>query len=342
MPPVVIAAGIAGAATIGGAVIGTIGANKQADATREAGNAQLQAAREEIAAAKERQEKEIAERQRIQKMAMDAAVKSPTEIAAISRIIQLRDTAYNQQKAELDKQFAILDAADPAIKEAGSQLYSLMKGEQTKLMEPVLKNREVARQKLEAQLARTLGPGFRTTSAGIQALNNFDMGTDSVVSQVQQQAIDQATKVYSGGVTARNQSQSTATDVYRGIASLDTSAAAIEQAAKARETNAVIGATTAAPVNYGSVQDATRNAAAAAGAPFAGDIISGKNTSDLGGAILNIGANIGGQVLGNQLTSDMLKDVAAGRNQNYGSLSIGANAVDTNTVGGPSYGTMFG
>lgn len=345
MPPIVIAGAIAGAATLGGAAIGLAGANKAADAAREAGNAQLTAAREEIAAAKERQRLEIEERRRTQEMAMAAAVKSPTEIAAIDRIIKTRDTAYAQQKAQLDKQFALLEAADPAIKEAGTQLYGLMKGESTKMLTPVMKSRELARQKLEAQLARTLGPSFRTTSAGISALTKFDLGTDALVAETQQKAIETAQNVFSGGIQLRNQSQGAATDVYRGITSLDTAAASIEQAAKARETNAVIGATSAAPVNYGAVQDATRSASAAAGAPFAGDILGGQAAGNFGGAIMNIGANLGGQILGNQLQGDMLRDIISkspGAAGNYGGLTIGGNAVDTNTVGGASYGSMFG
>lgn len=345
MPPLIIAAGVAAAGAIGGGVIGLVGANKAADAARDAGNAQLTAAREEIAAAKERQANEIAERQRIQKMAMDAAVKSPTEIAAISRIIQTRDTAYAQQKADLDKQTALLDAADPAVKEAGSQLYDLMKGQSTKMLDPVLKNREIARQKLEGSLARTLGSGFRTTSAGIAALTQFDLGTDTLVSQTQQQAVEQAQKVYSGGIQLRNQSQSAATEMYKGITSMDSAAAQIEANAKNREVNAVIGATQSTPVNFGAIQDATKDAAGAAGAPYAGDIMGGQAISNFGGAIMNIGSNLGGQVVGTGLQGAMLKDLMTARGQgggNYGGLSIGINAVDTNKVGGPSYGSMFG
>lgn len=344
MPPLVIAGGVAGAATLGGAIIAKKGADNAADAAEKAGNAQLQAAREEITAANQRLDKEIAERRRIQEMAMASAVKSPTEIAAISRIIQTRDSAWQQQKAELDKQFALLEAADPGIKEAGTQLYSLMKGEQTKMMDPVLKNRATQKAKLEAQLSRTLGPGFRTTSAGIKALESFDMGTDVLVFQVQQQAIDTAQKVYQGGVQTRAGAMAGANDVYRTVSALDSAAASIEQGAKARETNAVIGAASAAPVNFGAIQEATRNAAQYASAPFAGDIMRGQNSANLGGAIMNAGLSIGGQAFGNFMTGEMLKGVKSApggqvTDDNYGGLSVG-RIPDTTTR--DLYGSLIG
>lgn len=291
MPPVAIAA-VGVAAVAGGAIAAKAGADRQADAMESAGNAQAAAARAETREATRRLEREIAERRRIEERAVEAASRTPNEIAALNRVIRLRDEAYSRQTAELNKQFEILDAADPGIKEAGSQLLGLMRGESTKMLEPVMRERSQQKAKLEAQLRRTLGPGFRTTSAGMEALNRFDEGTESVLFSTQDAAINRALSVYTGGLNARGNTLATAQNAYSNINALDQTVLSTESGIANRQTGAIIQAPAAAPVNFGAIQEAKRNETATAAAPFAGEIARGQATSQLGGTFMGMGTSL--------------------------------------------------
>lgn len=333
MPPVVIAAGIGLAGTIGGGALAYAGASKAADATREAGNATLEAAKIEQATARERLDKEIAERQRIEQNAIATAVKTPTEIAVIDRMTKTRDELYSQQKVQIDKEYALLEATDPAIKEAGTQLAGLMKGEMTKMLDPITKQRSQQRSKLEAQLARTLGPGFRTSSAGIEALTKFDTATEVIGFQTLQGAIESATKVYSTGLAARASTRAGALDVARGTSSIDQAIGAIEGNITTRKTNATLSGTSQ-PVNFGAIQDAAKSVTNAAGAPYQGDVVQGQALGGLGNTIAGLGVNIASQGFGKYMQEG---------NASSPSLSVGTpSSWELPEVKAPNFGDSFG
>ena len=331
MPPLAIGIGLAvgGVASLAGSAIA-------AGAARSAGEATLAAAKSEQEIAKERLNREIAERQRIEQNAIATAVKSPTEIAVIDRMTKTREELYSQQKLQLDKEYSILEAADPAIKEAGSQLVGLMKGEMTKMLDPITKQRSLQRSKLEAQLARTLGPGFRSSSAGIEALTKFDSATETIGFQTLQGAIDSATKVYSTGLAARASTRAGALDVAGKVSTIDQAIGTLEGNINTRRANASVSGTSQ-PVNFGAIQDAAKSVTNAAGAPYQGDMVAGQTVAGFGNTLLGLGTNLAGQNYGNQ----MLKDTLQGNGSS--SLSVGSpTSWAMPEVKTPQYGDSFG
>lgn len=344
MPPLVIA----GVMMAGGAAVTAIGASNQAKAAERAGNATTAAARAETEAANQRLRMELAERRRIEERATAAAVRTPNEIAAINRVIRMRDEAYLQQKTQIDKQFAALDAVDPAIKEAGTQLLGLVRGESTKMLDPVMKNRSQQKSKLESQLRRTLGPGFRTTSAGIEALARFDDGTEQLLFNTQDAAINRAMSVYNTGMGARANAIGAAQNAYAGINALDQTVLSTESGIANRQTGAVIQGAASAPVNFGAIQEAKRGETAVAGAPFAGDMIRGQATSQIGGMVMGAASQIGMQQIGadmqEKMYGNLIKENAAAGGGGLSIGQIGFNVANTKplTYNSPTFGQIGG
>lgn len=115
-----------------------------------------------------------------------AAEPNAQELAAIDKQIQTTDKALARQEQ-------LLNAVDPALIEAGKQALSLIKGESSGATAPLERARQRQREQLQNRLREQLGPGFETSSAGIEALGRFDQDTADSVQGAQQQAL--------GGIT---------------------------------------------------------------------------------------------------------------------------------------------
>jgi hypothetical protein len=113
-----------------------------------------------------------------------AALPMPQEIKALEDSIKQQEYVINRER-ELIKQ------VDPALLEAGKQAYEMMKGKESEVMGPIKRNRERQKQVLKETLRRQLGPGFETSSAGIEALSRFDAETNDHLAINQQQMIGQ-------------------------------------------------------------------------------------------------------------------------------------------------------
>lgn len=142
-----------GAAQLGGTLLGTASSILGADALGSAASAQQQAARGQ------------------QKQALDLAKATPQEIANLEQLI-----AANTK--DLERRQQLIDSADPALLEIGKQTLGMLRGDTEALGSSALnKNRAKQRTALENQLRQQLGPGYANTSAGIQALAEFDSQT---------------------------------------------------------------------------------------------------------------------------------------------------------------------
>lgn len=85
----------------------------------------------------------------------------------------------------------LIDSADPALIEAGTQALQIMRGQEASTLAPIRNQRAQDRKNLEASLAQSLGPDYATSSAGIQALNQFDQQTSNLLTNANQQTLGQ-------------------------------------------------------------------------------------------------------------------------------------------------------
>lgn len=104
--------------------------------------------------------------------ALDAA-NSPEELRALTGSLQQQETA-------LGRQADLFASIDPAIMEASNQALSILRGEDSAQSTGVAKRRDRERQKLVDRLREQLGPGAETSTAGMQALNQFDAQTETL------------------------------------------------------------------------------------------------------------------------------------------------------------------
>ncbi len=142
------------------------GANATADAYQNAANAQL---------AQQRADRE---------QALKFAAPSAAELAQLQQSITL-----NNQ--DISRKQKLLASADPAMIEAGKQALKLMQGKNASAIAPYQNQRAQQRAQLEQGLSQRLGGDYATSSAGIQALNNFDQQTANGLQAVQQQTLGQ-------------------------------------------------------------------------------------------------------------------------------------------------------
>ena len=164
---------MAEAAVIAGgvAVAGIVGSVLQRDAAREAASGAQRAA-----------EAQLAEERATRAAALEFADFTPEELAQIESTI-----ALNEQ--DIERKQELLDSADPALIEAGRQALQLLRGEEAKTLDPIRRQRQEDRLKLEDNLRSQLGTGFATSSAGIQALNDFDSETGSFLAVEQDRSL---------------------------------------------------------------------------------------------------------------------------------------------------------
>lgn len=163
-----IAAGVAAAGIAGSAIAGAVGAVEKSDAAGSAFDHAFAAAHAGNEAAK-RAEK--------------AALPSPQEIQALEGNLK-------SQEETIARERKLIEAVDPAIMEAGKQAYAMLQGQETAMLGPVKRQRERQKQQMQETLRRQLGPGFETSSAGIEAMSRFDSDTSDLMAQTQQNAVN--------------------------------------------------------------------------------------------------------------------------------------------------------
>lgn len=154
------------------------GSNRAARAAQNAANAQAAEARAQRAAILEQGNKN-------QQQAMALAQATPQELAALSR-------SYTAADKSLAREEQLIAALDPAILEASKQALGLLRGETANMNKPMQDLRASQRQSLVNSLRSQYGAGAESTSIGQKALRNFDMETNTLFAQNQQNALGQA------------------------------------------------------------------------------------------------------------------------------------------------------
>lgn len=123
--------------------------------------------------------------------AREAARATPAEIEALDSVVKQRESAVTQALSETQRFEETVATLDPVIREASEQQLSILRGKAADILKPIQRRRERQKAELEQQLASSIGPGFRTSTAGVQALINFDTATDELMSQTQFNALNQ-------------------------------------------------------------------------------------------------------------------------------------------------------
>lgn len=146
-------------------------------------------------------------------LAMGAATPTMQELQMMSMQYNQAAQQMNYLQSELSRTTQLLNAIDPNIMESSKQVHDMMTGGKSAWMAPIERERQRGRQAMEAKLANTLGAGYAGTTAGQQALNEYDRQTGELLSQAQLQGITQLTGVgsaYSGmaGAAANQLNQS--------------------------------------------------------------------------------------------------------------------------------------
>lgn len=289
------------------------GANRAASAAEQAGQAQVASAQQgineaqtgvamaqsEVAMAQAAVDNQIAQRQAAISQIQGMAALQPGEISQISQILSARDTQLSASLSSIAKQQSDLDSADPTVKAAGQNLYNLMTGKAADILAPMQQQQALQRQQLINNLSSTMGPGFATSTAGIQALTAFDQQSSLATAQAQLGAMGAVSQSYLGLYGAQQQGQNAVTsqtaNAYQNAQSATDVALQANQQAVNRGLSGTIGAMQANQVNYALPTQAQQNVVQAqfglvnaqqqmtgvAGNPFAGQAIQGNQQSYL-------------------------------------------------------------
>jgi hypothetical protein len=127
---------------------------------------------------------QLSQEQQNRQQALGYATPTPQEIQTLQQQL-----AVSTQQVQQGQQ--LVGSYSPAVQAAGNQALALMNGQSAASLAPMMNQRAQQRAQLQQQLQQQLGSGYQTSSAGIQALNNFDQQTSNLTAQVQQQAIGQ-------------------------------------------------------------------------------------------------------------------------------------------------------
>lgn len=193
--------------------------------------------------------------------------------------LSLLDKQLQTTEAGLKRQQQLLSAVDPALMAAGKQALDLLGGKEAGILAPMKAEQDRQRQRLEARLRDQLGPGYATSSAGIEALSRFDAQSQAQLTQAQQSAIGQLL-----GTSQQTVAGSGAG--FQGTQALGIPLAGYQNIA-GRKVNAITG-TPVQGINPGAV----------------GAGVMGQTLSGVGSGI----AGLGGQLMG----FDMLKSLLPG------------------------------
>lgn len=214
-----------------------------------------------------------AEAQQAQAQNTIAAMQAQAAPTALE--LSTMNSQIQQANTQVQRQQKIFDAMDPAILESGKQALQLMQGQNASTIAPMLAQRQVQRQQMMQQLQNQLGPGFATSSAGQQALANFDNQTNTFQAGLQQQALS-AVGTY--GTQAAQAAQS-------GMAS--------GQQAGQLFSNVMGQSNTIQQRQVNATYNGSNALIATAGAPWVSAIGRAMNTSQMFGQLGSLGAKWG-------------------------------------------------
>lgn len=234
-------------AGIGGA-IGFIGGIFSGSGQEDAEERAIAMQREALAEQKAMVEQQLQEQRQIRAEAQRYAQASPEEIAQMRMMTTQARSTLDQQMSQIKIDQEMLASVDPSIRAAGEETLKLLKGEESRILAPLQRQRDTQREQLKARLREQLGPGFETTSAGMRALSGFDTQTADLVQTTQQNTISSLMGLTVQGLASRP-------DISGRIgnaAALNQNTLAGVLQGQQNMQNRMVNATTGNPMNYGS------------------------------------------------------------------------------------------
>lgn len=289
------AAVVGGAALVGGAA-SVVGGAMTASATRDAGQAQADAARAGVALSQQALNEQIQFRADAISLAKSQSAMTPEEAASINNLLTTKSTALNASLSSISQQQDQVNAMAPDVKAAGSNLFNLLTGGAAATLAPIQALRDRQRNQLTNQLQSQMGPGFMTSSAGIEALTKFDESTAVTMSQAQQSAIQTIGSQYASLSGESMQGQSTITgqtgEAYGRATLADQTVLQADQSIAQRQVGATLGAESANPIGFSGPTQATQFASGSAGLPFGGQAAMGSTIAGVGGGVTGLGGTI--------------------------------------------------
>lgn len=160
------------------------GTDKQADAAQAA-------AQEARADALRMRDEAVGEGRKGLSQLENLSAATPQELTAYGSTLEAAQTQLNQGKR-------LLEAIDPAIMEASKQILDVLQGRSTGVGNALGAQRNQQRQQLVNQLRSSYGPGAETSSIGQQALQKFDMETNTLTAQTQNSTLGALMATVSG------------------------------------------------------------------------------------------------------------------------------------------------
>ncbi len=219
-------------------------------------------------AAEERQYQALVAYNRImasRKQAADLAM-NPAAMAA-------HDQALQTQERNVQRQENLVKSIDPMLIDAGKQAKSILDGKSAPVLQNIKDQRGAQRNQMMDNLRSQLGPGAETSSAGMQAMQKFDLQTSDMLNGAQQQYLDKVSNISINGAATVGDSMN------RVTSTLNTIQAQSPEAEAARIMQGYSGA------EAGALQGMTE----AAGGQHMGDILKAQGQQQFMGQMMQLG-----------------------------------------------------
>lgn len=111
---------------------------------------------------------------------------TPDEMVAMSEQLDHLNKMNAIFGQQISNSSAVLAAVNPAFLSAGKNAVDIMNGKAAPTLAPLHAQIDQQRQNLQTQLASMYGPGWSSSSAGIEAMQRFEQGAQSTLANAQQ------------------------------------------------------------------------------------------------------------------------------------------------------------
>jgi hypothetical protein len=211
---------------------------------------------------------------RMREEALKFAAPTSQELENLTKMVTMYDKMYAQQSATIEQLTdQITKIYGPAIMEQGKQYYNQLRGEASGVVKSFDSQRNRQREQLRQQLIERMGPDALTSSAGVNALNDFDQKTSDARAQIEEQSLNSSLNRLSTLQQTQGAAGSTIYNAYSGMSSLLSSI----------------------QTGYGNIQTRLTNAANLSAAP----VIGSAGSENVGKAYLGQGISGVSSQLGN-------------------------------------------
>lgn len=267
---------------------------------------------------------------RMREEALAFAAPTSQELENLTKQVNLYDRMYAQSTAMIDQLTEqVTKMYGPAIMEQGKQYYNQLRGEASGVVKSFDNQRSRQRQQLRAALIERMGPDALTSSAGVNALNDFDQKTSEMRAGIEEQSLTNAVQRIGGMQEGQARAGYTGLQAFTSMSNL---LGSIQKGFGDIQTRQVQAAT-------GTGEAIVRTA----GSEYLGQMGYGKLISDLGGQTMRFAGMMGGAPGAEEVAAaDQATELAGGFRTTPGGragISMGPSSYQTPWEA-PQYSTM--